>query len=356
MRNKLFFSLAAIPLLIPNLYSCNRRDAYFTYWNECDSLSTLKEFVSDVTNKESKNYIPVEDRLVTFDMDGTLMSETAPIPSEWIFLADYASKHEEIKNVLFKIEEEKISSGENETHDVSIGAVVSEIDTYMETREKPTKDGEYKIDLGNRRTQASLAGFKDMTIDNYYLAYTDFLYSHYKISYEDANYINTFFLPMIEVMDYLYVNDFTICVCSGSEKDNVVPSILNVFSYVKEENILGVGVNHTINERGEEVRTAILGKPCYAKAKVERIKEKYGDKIPVLSFGNTTGDEYMNDYCLSNKKYKSKAFMVLPDDREREFGKSDKEVEELRKRWSKYSVISMKDDFKTIYKYEVKKK
>ncbi|MBR3674605.1 MAG: haloacid dehalogenase-like hydrolase, partial [Bacilli bacterium] len=44
---------------------------YFSLWNECSSLTALKNYVEDVTNKDSKNYIPVEDRIATFDMDGT---------------------------------------------------------------------------------------------------------------------------------------------------------------------------------------------------------------------------------------------------------------------------------------------
>ena len=52
----------------------------FQYWNE-DSPTKQKiiEFVEDVTNPYSTNYIPPEDRIATFDMDGTFYCETAPI-------------------------------------------------------------------------------------------------------------------------------------------------------------------------------------------------------------------------------------------------------------------------------------
>lgn len=33
---------------------------YFTQWNQCEALTALKEYVADVTNTESKNYIPKE--------------------------------------------------------------------------------------------------------------------------------------------------------------------------------------------------------------------------------------------------------------------------------------------------------
>ena len=52
----------------------------FQYWND-DSPTKAKiiEFVEDVTNPYSSNYIPPEDRIATFDMDGTFYCETAPL-------------------------------------------------------------------------------------------------------------------------------------------------------------------------------------------------------------------------------------------------------------------------------------
>ena len=42
-----------------------------------------------VTDKDSKYYIPIEDRIVVFDLDGTLYCETFPIYGEWLMFADY---------------------------------------------------------------------------------------------------------------------------------------------------------------------------------------------------------------------------------------------------------------------------
>ncbi|MBR0287829.1 MAG: haloacid dehalogenase-like hydrolase, partial [Selenomonadaceae bacterium] len=51
----------------------------FKYWTK-NSVAKQKliEYVTDVTNKRSKNFIPVEDRLAVFDVDGTIACETAP--------------------------------------------------------------------------------------------------------------------------------------------------------------------------------------------------------------------------------------------------------------------------------------
>ena len=72
---KFVLGLALLPLSL-SLMGCSK--IYFKLWNECSSLSTLKAYVEDVTNEKSANYIPVEDRIVTFDMDGTFIGELYP--------------------------------------------------------------------------------------------------------------------------------------------------------------------------------------------------------------------------------------------------------------------------------------
>ena len=51
----------------------------FEHWNEdSEALKTLIEYVEDVTDRSSANFIPPVDRIATFDMDGTLMAELCP--------------------------------------------------------------------------------------------------------------------------------------------------------------------------------------------------------------------------------------------------------------------------------------
>jgi hypothetical protein len=50
-------------------------EEYFKTWNKCETLTALKEYVEDVTNPMSSNFIKEEDRIATFDMDGTFVGE-----------------------------------------------------------------------------------------------------------------------------------------------------------------------------------------------------------------------------------------------------------------------------------------
>ena len=59
------------------LCSCTKDDnvvtvsakSYLTLWNQCEAVTALQEYVEDVTNPSSKNFIRKEDRIATFDMD-----------------------------------------------------------------------------------------------------------------------------------------------------------------------------------------------------------------------------------------------------------------------------------------------
>ena len=44
-------------------------------WNDGASKNAIINYVRDVTDKESENFIPIPERISTFDNDGTLWSE-----------------------------------------------------------------------------------------------------------------------------------------------------------------------------------------------------------------------------------------------------------------------------------------
>ena len=61
----------------------------FKYWaDNSPAKQSLVNYVKDVTNKKSTNFIPVEDRIAVFDLDGTLICETTPSYFEWMMYLD----------------------------------------------------------------------------------------------------------------------------------------------------------------------------------------------------------------------------------------------------------------------------
>ncbi len=98
MKKITYWMLAAILTLsgaTTVLTSCSKDDdisvkkpekEYFTLWNQCEALTALQEYVQDVTNTASKNFISEEDRIATFDMDGTFVGELYPTYFEYNLL------------------------------------------------------------------------------------------------------------------------------------------------------------------------------------------------------------------------------------------------------------------------------
>lgn len=63
----------------------------FTQWNpDAPALNALIEYVEAATDPDSPDFIPEADRIVTFDMDGTLMGELAPTYLEVMLLTEAA--------------------------------------------------------------------------------------------------------------------------------------------------------------------------------------------------------------------------------------------------------------------------
>ena len=113
-------------------------------------------------------------------------------------------------------------------------------------------------------------------------------------------------------------------------------------------------LNYLLTNDDELIRTENLLIKNLKFNKVRQISQEIGQQ-PVLSFGNSSGDCSMHNFALFNNKYKSAAFMLIADDDERDYGKVEKAMS-LKTDWENagYNVISMKNDFKTIYGYDIK--
>jgi hypothetical protein len=58
-------------------------------WREGDSKAAIIDFVEATTDPDSPDYVPPEDRIATFDNDGTLWSEQ-PLYFQFFFVLERA--------------------------------------------------------------------------------------------------------------------------------------------------------------------------------------------------------------------------------------------------------------------------
>lgn len=343
---RIFLSIILILSLLI-ISSCNVdvmiNKTYFASWNDCESLDALKAYVEDVTNKNSTNYIPEKDRIATFDMDGTFVGELYPSYFEYNMLEYRVLEDPSYKDIA--------------------PADVKEV--ALEIRDFVRNGVKLPDHFDMRHAYAAAKAYAGMTIkefDEYVKAYAAMPAN----GFSGMTYGESFYKPMLEVFDYLEDNGFTYYVVSGS--DRFICRALVESIGIEPNRVIGMdvvlkstsqnsteGVNYTMGVDEDLIRTDELIIKNLKTNKVKQIAQEIG-KIPVLSFGNSGGDSAMHNYCLSNPKYKSAAFMLIADDDVRDHANREKALN-LGTQWQEagYHVISMRDDFKTIYGEGVEK-
>ena len=318
------------------------KEASFSHWNQdAPSLQALKEYVESVTDEESPDYIPPEDRIATFDMDGTLMGELFPTYIEVQLLVDRI-----LADPSYNPDEEMLEFGKM-TRDCAL-------------------DKSYPADFDYECSYHQAKAFSGMTLPEY----KDFI-NRYLLKnadgFEGMTYAEAFFLPMVDVVEYLQDNGFKCFVVSGTDR-YLVRDFIEGMLDIPDENIIGSdtalkakgqgdtdGIEYVYAEDDTLIRTDKLIIKDLKTNKVLQIAQEIG-KQPVLSFGNSSGDVSMHNYTLYNNPYKSASFQLVADDDVRDYGNSEKGAE-LSKTWKDmgFNVISMRDDWKTIYGDDVKK-
>ena len=310
---------------------------YFPSWNQCDALTALKAYVEDVTDPKSSNYINAEDRIATFDMDGTFLGELYPTYFEYNLIE-------------YRVFDDP-SYRDKAPEDVRQAA--QDIRDFVRTG-KALPD---HFDMIHARAAAkAYAGMTLAEFDSFVKAYA----ATPANGFTGMTYSQSFYKPMLEVMDYLKANGFTYYVVSGS--DRFVCRSLVAPLGIPTNRIIGMdvwlktnkqdeepGVEYTMGKEEYLIRTDSLVLKNIKNNKVIQIGQEIG-KVPVLSFGNSSGDCAMHNYCLSNKEHRTAVFMLVADDDVRDHADlTEGAKREAKWREAGYYVISMKNDFKTIY-------
>jgi len=318
--------------------------ADFQYWEKnAPTKKALVKYVQDVTNPRSKNYIPPEDRIATFDLDGTLYCETAPYYfQEMMFL------HRALEDKNFAATPEMKS-------------IASKVKPYIMNKESIPKD------LGAEFAVQMRKSYAGMTKEEYSDYVKKFMETN-EVGLTNLKRGEAYYLPMVEVVSYLQNNGFTIYMDSACERE-----ILRCLV----DGVLDIPLDHMIGSNVAYVSTG-MGSEAPDKHFYDRHKEKVvrsdvflGEngncnkifsifteigKRPVLAFGNSMGDSGMLEFNLQNDKYRTMSFYVLCDDTERELGnlaKAEKQEKFAKERG--WNTISMKKEFKTIYGDNVKR-
>ena len=296
-------------------------------WNDTAPKKAIVAFVEEVTKPGSRGFVPVEERIATFDNDGTLWAEQ-PMYFQQAFLLDrvkaLAPQHPEWKNKqLFK------------------DALAGDLKAVSAGGEQAW----FELDIGTHSgntTEEFAQSVKDWAaIAKHPL--TGRLYT--EMAYQ----------PMIELLVYLRANGFKTFIVSGGDMDFMRPWTEKVYG-VPPEQVIGSSIKTKFELRNGKPVLVLLpeinfiddnaGKPIGI--------NQYIGRRPIASFGNSDGDLQMMQWTAAGSGARFCLF-VHHTDAEREWaydrksvdGHFDKALDEaLAKGWT---IVSMKDDWKVIY-------
>ena len=314
-------------------------DNYLSAWeDDAPAKQAIISYMRAITDENSNDFIPVARRIAVFDLDGTLYCETDPNYFDHLLLAHRVLEDENYKDKASEFEKK----------------VADDVLVMNETGKQAEN-----MEVNHGRAVAS--SFKGFTPEEFY----DYIAEYKKTpmnSYEGMTLGEAFYEPMLQIVEYLEANDFTVYIVSGTDRfivrGLVKDSKLDIpFNHIigSDETLIAPdqgdmdGLNYVYDDNDKVVFGGDFIIKNLKMNKVTVIVQEIGVQ-PVLSFGNSTGDSSMAEYVTTDNKYKSLAFMLCCDDTERENGNKEK-ADKMISLCEQYDWIpvSMKNDWKTIY-------
>ncbi len=162
-------------------------------WNNCTAKTKLSEFISKINSAEY--YVPKEDRIAVFDLDGTLYQETDPTYDDW-------------KLYYYRVYNDTNFTSTEEQKQIADAIKQASIDNHMPD------------DLNWRVASTYTQLFYNMTIEEYQQYIINFINQPCE-GYENMKRGDAFYKPMLELIEYIQKNDFNVYITSGTDRYQV---------------------------------------------------------------------------------------------------------------------------------------
>ncbi len=301
-------------------------------WKDTAPKKAIVTFVEQVTRESSPSFVPVAERIATFDNDGTLWAEQ-PMYCQLAFALDrvkaLAPQHPE-----WKTKEPFASLLKGDLKSALAGGEKTILEIVMATHAGMTTEEFEQI---VRDWVASAKHPKTGRL------YTEMVYQ-----------------PMLELLDFLRANGFKTYIVSGGGIEFMRPWTEKVYG-IPPEQVVGSSIKTKFEMRD--------GKPVLVRLpEINFIDDKAGKPVginshigrrPIAAFGNSDGDLQMLQWTTAGTGVRL-ALIVHHTDAEREWaydrtssiGHLGKALDEAQaKGWT---VVNMKNDWKIIYPFEKK--
>jgi phosphoglycolate phosphatase-like HAD superfamily hydrolase len=342
-RRALISTLALLPALSAPFLSVSASaqtaasSAALPSWNDGPAKQAILDFVRTTTDASSPTFVPPEERIATFDQDGTL----------WVEQPMYGQ-------LMYCIDRIPLLTGDREL----LKHVPPFRDVLSGNREAIANLSQLDLEL------IAVTTLSGMTVDEFAAEARKWLAAakdpRWKRHYTDLTY-----QPMQEAMNYLRANGYETYIVTGGGEDFVRQYSDRVYG-IPPTQVVGSAGGTTFGYDKD-------GRPFLTKdwkllvndnnaGKPESIHLMIGQR-PYASFGNSTGDRQMLEYSGAGDGARL-MMLVLHDDAQREYaygpaqGLPDSKVgtftpalydEAKKKNWT---VISMKNDWKRIFAFD----
>ena len=299
-------------------------------WNDGTAKKSITTFVEKVTKPGSPDFVPIPERIATFDNDGTLWSEQ-PMYVQAFFVFD------QIK---------KMAPRHPEWQDKEPFASVLKGDL-----KSALAGGEKAL------VEMMAATHSGMTTAEFEKSVTDWIATA-KHPKTGKPFTGMVFQPMLEVLTYLRANGFKTFIVSGGGIDFMRPWTERVYG-IPPEQVVGSSVKTRFEVRGN---TPVLVKL----PEIDLNDDKEGKPIgihsrigrrPIAAFGNSDGDLAMLQWTAADRGARFLG-LVHHTDAEREWaydhpsavGQLDTALAEATaKGWT---VVDIKKDWRRVFPFE----
>ena len=323
-----FVKAGAISLLFLNLIAAaHASEDPLPSWNDVQSKHAIIEFVSAVSNLKSKNFVPSNERIAVFDNDGTLWAEQ-PLYFQLLFATDRI-KELAPNNPEWKHTQPFKAVLENDLETALSGGTHSILELVMASHAGNTTEEFADI------VRAWLASARHPTSNR---LFTEMVYQ-----------------PMLELIDYLHLNDFKVFIVSGGGIEFIRVFSEQVYN-VAPERVIGSSIKTKFDTRNGDpvlVRLPEMNFLDDKEGKPVAINQHIG-RIPIAAFGNSDGDLQMLQWSDTSNHPSLQVFIRHTDaerewayDRESHIGRLDKGLEEAKK--NEWTIVDMKNDWKRIF-------
>lgn len=293
-------------------------------WNDGQTKRAIIAFVTRVTKEGGPDFVPISERIATFDNDGTLWVEK-PLPNELYF-------------VLSRVKELAAKD-----------PALRERQPYKAALEG---DAAYFHEVGAKAVvELLVATHSGMTKEQFVAQARQFLQ---KERHPTLNrpYTATTYQPMTELLAYLRANGFQTWICSGGTVDFMRVFAAQVYGIPPERTIGSVVKRDSRMLEGQRVIWELpeLDSINDKEVKPVNIDRQIGMR-PVFVGGNVgnAGDIAMMEYS-KGRTGPSLQLLINHDDEAREFAYAEKDNFSLdAAKKNGFTVVSIKSDWKTVF-------